>query len=91
MTKDVSLYTRMFRFTPGCFARFYKSEFCALLQKCLEERLDNLPRKVPTGALTIGRVRLMDHPRKGDQLSLVDGGLADVVSLAAVATHVSRK
>jgi hypothetical protein len=71
--------------TPGCFGHFYKSA------KCLEERLDNLPRKVSTGALANGRVRLMDHPRKGDQLSLVDGGLADVVSLAAVATHVSRK
>ena len=65
------------------FVHFYKS--------ALEERLDNLPRKVSTGALTIGCVRLMDHSRKGDQLSLVDGGLADVVSRAAVAAHVSRK
>ena len=69
MSQDVLL-----AFTTS-FAHFY-SEFCALLQKCLEERLDNLPRKVTTGALTNGRVCLMDHSRKGDQLSLVDGGLA---------------
>ena len=55
-------------FTKASFVHFYKS--------ALEERLDDLPRKVSTAAFTVGCVRLMDHPRKGDQLSLVDCGLA---------------
>ncbi len=84
-TQGYSLLPKDIRFYPGCFVHFYKSA------KCLEERRDDRPRKVSTCAITIGRVRLMDHPRKGDQLSLVDRGLAYVVSRAAVATPVSRK
>ena len=85
-------------FKEDVLLTFTKVIYKSALQNCSDitirgskQRHDDRPRIVTTYTSTNGWVCLVDHTRKGDQLSMMEHGFLRVVSLTAVATLVTRK
>ncbi len=85
-------------FKEDVLLTFTKVIYKSALQNCSDitirgskQRHDDRPRIVTTYTSTNGGVCLVDHTRKGHQLSMMEHGFLRVVSLTAVATLVSSK